>query len=263
MNLGTGKDYDDYIVNGITVPCYMVDIAEPSDEFNLFLFQEKFFEFFRLIKEKNKNPFLAGGTGLYLNSIINNYDLIKVEAHKERVDELNLLTENELRNILLKLNPRLHNKTDLEIKERIIRAILIAESKGGDIKKESISSLNIGVHYPREIIKQRITERLKQRLKTGMIEEVEGLLKEGITFEKLSFFGLEYKFTGLYLKKEITYNDMFQKLNSAIHAFAKRQMTWYRKMEKEGTVINWIEGNDFAKAKEIIKSHYFIDRLNQ
>lgn len=259
MNLGTGKDYGDYIVNNFTVPYYMIDIAEPSEEFNLYLFQEKFFESFRLIKEKDKNPFLAGGTGLYLNAVINNYDLVKVEAHQERIEELNKLTEEELRNILSNLSPRLHNKTDLEIKERIIRAILIAESKGNGIKKENISSLNIGVRYPREVIKERITERLKQRLKTGMIEEVEGLLKEGLTFEKLSFFGLEYKFIGLYLKKEITYNDMFQKLNSAIHAFAKRQMTWYRKMEKEGTVIHWLDGNNFEEAKEIIKSQYFTD----
>lgn len=259
MNLGTGKDYDDYIVNGFTVPYYLIDIAEPSEEFNLYLFQEKFFESFQLIKEKDKNPFLAGGTGLYLNAIINNYDLVKVETNQERIEELNRLTEEDLRNILLNLSPRLHNKTDLEIKERIIRAILIAESKGSGIKKENIFSLNIGVRYPREVIKERITERLKQRLKTGMIEEVEGLLKEGLTFEKLSFFGLEYKFIGLYLKKEITYNDMFQKLNSAIHAFAKRQMTWYRKMEKEGTVIHWLDGNNFEEAKEIIKSQYFTD----
>lgn len=257
MNLGTGKDYDDYNVDGITIPSYMIDIAEPYEEFNLFLFQERFFETFRLINEKDKNPFLAGGTGLYLNAIINNYDLVKVEAYQERVEELSHLSEEELRNILIDISPRLHNKTDLEIKERIIKAILIAESKESDIKKENIFSLNIGISYPREVIKKRITERLKQRLKNGMIEEVEGLIKEGITFEKLSFFGLEYKFIGLYLKKEITYNDMFQKLNSAIHAFAKRQMTWYRKMEKEGTAINWTEGNDFEKAKGIIKSHYF------
>jgi tRNA dimethylallyltransferase len=259
MNLGTGKDYDDYIVNGSAVPFYMIDIAEPAEEFNLYLFQEKFFESFRMIKAKNKNPFLAGGTGLYLNAIINNYDLVKVEASDERIEELNRLTDEELRNILLNVSPRLHNKTDLEIKERIIRAILVAESKGSVIKKENISSLNIGVLCPREVIKQRITERLKQRLKTGMVEEVEGLLKEGLIFEKLAFFGLEYKFIGLYLKKEITYNDMFQKLNSAIHAFAKRQMTWYRKMEKEGTIIHWLDGNNFEEAKEIINSHYFTD----
>jgi len=257
MNLGTGKDYSDYIVKGIAVPYHLVDIMEPSEEFNVFLFREKFYDAYTLIKSNNKTPFLAGGTGLYINSIVSNYSMQKISGSAERIEELNSLSEERLREILTALNPSLHNTTDLELKERIIRAILIAEGNELSEPKEKINSLNIGVSFPREVIKERITRRLKERLKEGMIEEVENLLKEGITFEKLVFFGLEYKFVGLYLKKELTYNDMFQKLNSAIHAFAKRQMTWYRKMEKEGTEINWIDGQDLNKAREIIKTKYF------
>lgn len=256
MNIGTGKDYNDYEVNGTIIPCHLIDIAEPSSEFNVFIFREKFFQAFELIRSKNKIPFLAGGTGLYLNSIIKNYDMAKISASPERIEELNSLAEEELKEILLTVNPSVHNTTDLQIKERIIKAILIAESSDLQAPVEKIFSLNIGVHYPRGVIKERITRRLKERLKEGMIDEVENLVKEGITFEKLAYFGLEYKFIGLYLQKELSYNDMFQKLNSAIHAFAKRQMTWYRKMEKEGAIIHWIEGPDITKAKEILNTHY-------
>lgn len=257
MDIGTGKDYDDYLVNGKPIPFYLIDIAEPSEEFNLYLFKEKFFEVFGIINNNNKTPFLAGGTGLYLNSIIKNYQLTKAVPSKERIDELNSLTEDELRSILVELNPGTHNKTDMEFKDRIIKAILIAESDEENGNKEEINSLNLGVYFPRDVIKKRITERLKLRLKNGMIEEVESLVKEGITYDKLNFFGLEYRYIGLYLKGEINYNDMQQKLNSAIHNFAKRQMTWYRKMEKEGTIINWLDGQDIKKAINIINTQYF------
>jgi len=259
MDLGTGKDYGDYIVNSKPVSFHLIDIAEPDEEFNLFLFRDKFFEAFNLINSSHRIPFLTGGTGLYLNSILKNYQLTKAAPSRERISELNLLSEEELREIIIKLNPSMHNKTDLELKDRIIKAILIAESRDVISIKENISSLNIGVFYFRDVIKKRITDRLKQRLKNGMIEEVENLIKEGITYEKLNFFGLEYRYIGLYLKGDLNYNDMQQKLNSAIHNFAKRQMTWYRKMEKEGTVINWIDGQDLERAKKIISSQFFTE----
>ncbi len=257
MNLGTGKDYADYQVNGRTVPYHLIDIAEPSDEFNLFRFKEQFHSAFDEITTRGKVPFLAGGTGMYINSVVSNYKLGKTDADEETIERLNSKTAEELRDILLGIAPGQHNRTDLEIKERIIRAIIVAQSRDNAPEFGEISSLNIGVNFPREVIKERITNRLKERLNEGMIEEVEGLINEGITFEKLSFFGLEYKFVGLYLKGEINRNDMFQKLNSAIHAFAKRQMTWYRKMEKEGVIIRWIEGADFEAAGKIIESNYF------
>ena len=258
MDIGTGKDLDDYIINGKTVLYHLVDVIKPYDEFNLFLFNKLFYQAYSEITSRKKIPFLVGGTGLYLHSILNGYNLNKVEFDDKRFWELNNLTIGQLTSILKKLNPSLHNTTDTLIKDRIIRAIVIAESgNNNEVEKKNISSLIIGVKLEREEIKKRITARLKHRLENGMIEEVKRLVDEGISFERLDLLGLEYKFLGKYLKGEMTYNDMFQKLNSAIHSFAKRQMTWFRKMEREGIKINWIDGPDFEAAKKIISQNYF------
>jgi len=258
MDIGTGKDLDDYIINGKTVLYHLVDVIKPYDEFNLFLFNKLFYQAYNEITSRKKIPFLVGGTGLYLHSILRSYNLNKVEFDDKRFLELNDLTIGQLTSILKKLNPSLHNTTDTLIKDRIIRAIVIAESgNNNEVEKKNISSLIIGVRFDREEIKKRITARLKHRLENGMIEEVKRLVDEGISFERLDLFGLEYKFLGKYLKGELTYNDMFQKLNSAIHSFAKRQMTWFRKMEREGIKINWIDGPDFEAAKKIISQNYF------
>jgi tRNA dimethylallyltransferase len=259
MDIGTGKDLSDYIVQDKKIPYHLIDIIEPAEEFNLFLFKQFFFELFNSIIEKNKIPFLAGGTGLYLSSVIQNYELKNADFNPVRIDELNSLGIDELKNILLMLNSKLHNTTDLLNKERIIKAILIAESDE-ELQNEGINihSLNIGIMPSREIIKERITNRLKYRLQNGMIEEVKDLIDKGISYEKLNFFGLEYKFAGLYIKGELNYNDMFQKLNSAIHGFAKRQVTWFKKMENEGVKINWIDEPDIDKAKKIILQNEYI-----
>ncbi len=253
MDIGTGKDLKDYIVEGSQIPFHLIDIIEPTGEFNLFLFKNYFYKAYNSIFKKSKIPILVGGTGLYLSSIIQNYDLKKADFETNRINELNNFDIASLTNILLKLNPKLHNTTDLLDKERIIKAILIAESNEQISNEEiEIRSLNIGIMPSRDLIKKRITERLKHRLQNGMIEEVKNLIDNGISYEKLNFFGLEYKYLGLYLKGELNYNDMYQKLNSAIHNFAKRQITWFKKMEREGVIINWIEGPDIIKAKEII-----------
>lgn len=259
MNIGTGKDLADYIVDGNTIQHYLIDVLEPDEEFNLFLFNKFFYKSFIDINKKNKIPFLVGGTGLFIHSILKQYDLNEVEIDEEKYSELNDQPLQVLVEKLKKINPVLHNTTDLLIKDRVIKAILIAENNlNKNIEERTeINSLVIGVKIEREKIKERITKRLKERLKNGMIDEVEELIKSGITFEKLNFFGLEYKFIGQYLKGELNYNDMYQKLNSAIHAFAKRQMTWFRKMEKEGINIHWIEGADVLKASEIIEQNYF------
>jgi len=259
MDIGTGKDLNDYLIEGTYIPYHLIDIIDPSEEFNLFLFKQFFFESFNSIIERNKIPFLAGGTGLYLSSVIQNYELKKADYNPDRINELNSLGIDSLKNILLKLNPNLHNTTDLLSKERIIKAILIAESDE-EVQNEGIKihSLNIGIMPSREIIKKRITDRLKYRLQNGMIEEVKNLVDIGISYEKLNFFGLEYKFVGLHLKGELNYNDMFQKLNSAIHGFAKRQVTWFKKMENEGVKINWIDEPDIDKAKKIIQQNEYI-----
>ena len=258
MDIGTGKDLGDYIINGKTVPYHLVDVIKPEDEFNLFLFNKLFYQAYNEITSRKKIPFLVGGTGLYLHSILKGYKLSKVEFDDKRFSELNNLTIERLTSILRKLNPSLHNTTDMLIKDRIIRAIIIAESENNnEVEKKKISSLIIGVKLERDEIKKRITARLKQRLENGMIEEVKRLIDEGISFERLDLFGLEYKFLGKFLKGELNFNDMFQKLNSAIHSFAKRQMTWFRKMEREGIKINWIDGPDFEAAKQIISQNYF------
>ncbi len=259
MDIGTGKDLNEYVIDGKKIEYHLINIIDPTEEFNLYLFQQKFFDAFEKIKTKNKIPFLVGGTGLYLSSVLQGYNLPEVNFDENRIAELQKLSIKELREKLKALNPKLHNKTDLEIKERIIKAILISEKKPDQAidEKLKVNSLIIGIKVSYDTLRKRITERLKKRLKEGMIEEVENLLQKGVTHERLKLFGLEYKFISLYLQKELSYNDMFQKLNSAIYKFAKRQMTWFRKMEREGIKIHWIEGADFEKAKEIIESEYF------
>ncbi len=252
MDIGTGKDLSDYTINGKQIPYHLIDIISPKEEFNLFLFKKYFNQAFTEIKNKSTLPFFAGGSGLYLSSILQNYKLNAASDDKDKVNELRLKDIDELQEILIDLNPKLHNSTDLIDKERIIKAIVIAEASS-PIEELEINSLNIGIMPDRQEIKRRITERLKYRLRHGMIEEVERLVKEGVTYDKLNFFGLEYKFTGLYLKGELNYNDMFQKLNSAIHQFAKRQVTWFRKMEREGVKINWIDSPDFERTSNIVK----------
>ena len=179
----------------------------------------------------------------------------KVENSKDRISELMNLRDDQLKTLLLSLNPQIHNTTDLLDRERIIKAILVSESKVF-AQGQNIKSLTIGVNLERDKIKERITKRLKQRLDNGMIEEAQNLLNNGITHEKLRFFGLEYKYLSLYLSGELNYNDMYQKLNSAIHNFAKRQMTWFRKMEREGIKIHWIEGANFTEACMLIEKEY-------
>jgi tRNA dimethylallyltransferase len=165
------------------------------------------------------------------------------------------LYDDELREMLKELNPALHNTTDLNDRERIIKAIAVSKSEQEKTETRNFNSLVIGVNLSRDELKKRITTRLKKRLdEEGMIEEVKSLMDSGVSYDKMIFFGLEYKFIAQYLKGELNKNDMFQKLNSAIHSFAKRQMTWFRKMEKEGVIINWINGPDFNKAKELIEN---------
>lgn len=256
MNIGTGKDLSEYSINGKSITYHLIDVINPEEEFNLFLFKELFQKAFDKIVEKNKQPFLVGGTGMYLSSVLQNYNLSKADFEIESKD-FSSLPDDELKEMLMGLNPRLHNRTDLNDRDRILKAIVIAKAKLEADQAPKINSLNIGVKLSRDKIKDRITARLKKRLdEEGMIEEVKSLMDSGISYDKLIFFGLEYKFIAQYLKGELNKNDMFQKLNSAIHSFAKRQMTWYRKMEKEGVIINWIEGADFYKAKDLIENYF-------
>ncbi len=262
MDIGTGKDYQDYFVNNTKIKTHLIDIISPLEEFNLFLFQKYFYKAFEKINNDNKTPFLVGGTALYLNSVLQKYSLKEAEFSSKRIDYLQTLSEEVLKKMLLNLKHNQHNITDLINKERIIKAILIAEAKEKDKGEITLDNLVIGVADDREIIKQRIKERLKARLASGMIEEVEQLLQNGVTHEKLKFFGLEYKFISMYLKKEINYNDMYQKLVSAIIQFSKRQMTWFRKMEREGIKIHWIKNNEIKEAEIHIEKFLNEDNKN-
>jgi len=258
MNIGTGKDLSDYNVDDTKIPYHLIDIADPDTEFNLFEFTLHFKNAFEKIISKNKIPFLTGGTGLYISSVVQNYQLKQAEYKDDEVKRLSQLSSEELKTILLNLKTKLHNRTDLVDKERLIKAILIAESEGESLLKDiKINSLVIGVRFERSEIKKRITERLKKRLNEGMLEEVQKLIDSGVTYERLLKFGLEYRFIAFYLKEELSYNEMFVKLNSAISAFAKRQMTWFRKMEREGVKINWIDKADFGQAADLISKHNF------
>ncbi|MGE5399528.1 MAG: tRNA (adenosine(37)-N6)-dimethylallyltransferase MiaA [Ignavibacteriales bacterium] len=262
MDIGTGKDLSEYKINGVLIPYHLIDIADPKEEFNLYLFIKYFNAAFDLISSRQKVPFLVGGTGLYLDAVLRNYSMNEARKDEETLQYLNSLPVEELRQMLLELNPECHNTTDLIHKERVIAAISVARgsAQNNPAPKSKITSLVLGIHLERSVIRERITVRLKKRLHSGMIEEVNQLVRSGVSFDKLDFFGLEYKFIGQYLQGKMNYNDMFQKLNSAIHGFAKRQMTWFRKMERSGIGIHWIEGPDFNKASEVIDK-YFLNNL--
>ncbi|MDP2304077.1 MAG: tRNA (adenosine(37)-N6)-dimethylallyltransferase MiaA [Ignavibacteria bacterium] len=255
MDIGTGKDISEYNINGMQIAYHLIDIIDTDKEYNIYRFQEDFFAVYKQVISKNKIPFLTGGSGLYLAVIIQNYLLNKADFYANEIDKKK---DEELRELLLQLKPNQHNQTDLVNRNRLVAAVKVAFSENNSqvdlTKQKKINSLNIGIAPDRELIKRRITERLKKRLNEGMIEEVEKLLLRGISHDRLQLFGLEYKYISLYLKSEINYNDMFQKLNSSIHKFAKRQMTWFRKMEKEGVQIQWLESPNYESAKRIIDS---------
>ena len=204
MNIGTGKDYEDYIVNQTNIPYHLIDIVEPGYRYNVYEFQNDFLKVFNDINKRKKQPILCGGTGLYIEAVIKGYKFQKENPDSafasDTVDEINF------------------NYPD-------------------------INTVLIGIKFDRDITRSRITERLKYRLKNGMIKEVENLLKAGIHKETLISYGLEYKYLTYYLLKEISYDEMFSKLNTAIHQFAKRQMTWFRRMERQGMKIHWLDGN--------------------
>jgi len=251
MDIGTGKDLIEFKKGNVKY--HLIDIADPSEEYNLFRFTKDFEKSFNEIKGDGKFPIMVGGTGLYISAILQSYYLpeIKNEVKLEKLSSCNLA---ELKEILLNLKPKLHNKTDLTNKDRLLRAILIEKSRSKNKKLISaLHSLNIAIKLDREEIKKRITKRLKERLSSGMIEEVENLLQKGISSERLDYFGLEYKFVSHYLNGKLNYNDMYQKLNSSIHNFAKRQITWFRKMEREGVEINWFSPDNYPVIIEFVK----------
>lgn len=246
MDLGTGKDYDDYVVDGKVVPCHLIDIVDAGYEYNVYEYQKDFLRVFAEITERGKLPIMCGGSGLYLESILKNYKLIQVPVNEKLRAELDDKLLWELTEILRSYKNYLHNQTDTESSKRAIRAIEIEEyyltHPEIDTGMPEIRSLVVGVKFDRDSRRKRITSRLKQRLKEGMLDEVMRLLDSGLTLEQLTYYGLEYKYMTQHLTGQLTYQQMFDGLNVAIHQFAKRQMTWFRRMEIQGTEINWLDG---------------------
>ena len=270
LNIGAGKDLHEYVIKGKAIPYHLIDICEIGHEYNVFEYQEDFHRCLNEITERKKHAILCGGTGLYIQAVLDGYRLYPVPLDPELRAELETKSQHELVEILKGLTT-LHNNTDTTQKKRTIRAIEIAKycSENNIVREKypSFSYLTFGISLERRLLKQKITVRLKERLENGMIEEVEGLLKKGITTEQLKFYGLEYRFLTQYLSGELNYNDMFQKLNAAIQQFAKRQMTWFKRMEKQGHQIHWMDGNmDMSAKLDIIRNYLKSDEkgnLNQ
>jgi len=260
MNIGTGKDLNEYLINSKTVPYHLIDIVEPGTEYNVFRYKLDFRKAFYKIINNNKLPILTGGSGMYIESILNNYQLNTVPIDFDLRNKLEKYDNNELIKYLKSIS-KLHNTTDITDRKRLIRAIIIASAnQEKNTSSEMFDSLILGIHADISKVKKNIEARLKFRLENGMIDEAKNLLNMGISFEKLKYFGLEYKFLSEYLQGNLNYNDMHQKLRSAIFNFAKRQMTWFRKMEKEGIKINWIESEQFDFASQLTRK--FIENGN-
>lgn len=247
MDIGTGKDLADFVVNDKKIPYHLIDIVDAGSEYNVFEYQKDFLKAYENITSRNKTAILCGGSGLYIDAVVKGYHFLEVPENTALRNELEQKSIEELNSMLLSYKT-IHNTTDSIYKKRIIRAIEVAkfQSENEALIRDfpKINYTIFGIDFDREIIKKRVTERLKHRLeKEGMIDEVKQLIASGVDPEKLKFYGLEYKLITQYLQNELNYNDMFQKLNTSIHQFAKRQSTWYRKMEKDGFHIHWIDGN--------------------
>jgi tRNA dimethylallyltransferase len=257
MNIGTGKDYDDYLVDTNIIPYHLVDIVEAGSEYNVYQFKQDFFSAYNDIISRDKLPVLCGGTGMYIEAVLDNYNLTNAPVDEVFRNELNAKTPDELLTQLTALKP-LHNTTDSLDKSRLIRAIEIAtyeKNQPTSGNSPDISYLLCAVRYNREIVRNRITIRLMQRLENGMIDEIKQLMDKGLTPSQLKFYGLEYKYITMFVNNEISYDEMFRLLNTAIHQFAKRQMTWFRRMEKKGFNIHWIDGafSENEKVDKIIR----------
>ena len=249
MDLGTGKDLDDYRIGDRSVPYHLIDIAEPGTKYNVFEYQRDFLEAYNDIHRRGRKAVLCGGTGLYIESVLRAYRLSPVPQNPELRERLADKSLEEL-TALLATYKSLHNTTDVDTAQRAIRAIEIEEYyRQTPLDRRpfpKIESLTLGVDVSREVRRERISQRLRKRLDEGMCGEVERLLAEGIKPEDLIYYGLEYKYVTLYVTGQITFDEMAQQLEIAIHQFAKRQMTWFRGMERRGTPILWIRlGEDF------------------
>ena len=265
MDIGTGKDLNEYNFKGVSIPYHLIDIVAPIEEYNVAQFQRDFQRVYSDIKERKKLPILCGGTGFYIKAVLMDFQLPKAEPDKQLRQELEAWKLEDLIKELEAISPGASANTPVDTKRRVIRAIEVEKSRGRekrDRKKETgkrrpeNSNLQdttvIGIEYPREVIRQRITKRLYSRLNNGMIEEVEALLIGGVTHHRLDTLGLEYRFISRFLKGDYSKDEMTGLLNTAIHQFAKKQMTFFRNMEKNGINIHWIPEGDFETVLKVI-----------
>jgi tRNA dimethylallyltransferase len=254
MDIGSGKDLHEYGA----IPCHLIDILDAGQEFSVFAFQRLFIEAFDSITARGRLPILCGGSGMYLDAALRGYRLVEVHNDEALRTELAARSDAELAAMLRELRQGQHNTTDLADRQRTIRAIEIARHEQSRTTEPEpsppIRPLVIGIRWERAELRRRITERLGQRLESGMIEEVQRLHDGGIGWERLDYYGLEYRFVGTFLRGEMTRNDLFQRLKSAIHDFAKRQETWFRRMERNGVTIHWVDGagDPLGEARRIV-----------
>lgn len=246
MDIGTGKDLGEYTLEGFTIPHHLIDIREPGDKYTLYNYQQDFHAAYEDICNRGKRAILCGGTGLYIESVLKGYHLPDVPANPDLRNQLESKTLAELREILRGYGP-LHNSTDTDTKKRAIRAIEIADYRShDDLSNSAYPSLNstiLGLNVDRALRREKISRRLEARLREGMIEEVKQLLDEGVAAQDLIYYGLEYKYVTLHVTGALPYEEMHRQLEIAIHQFAKRQMTWFRGMERRGFTIRWIDAS--------------------
>ena len=246
MDIGTGKDLLEYVVDGNRVPYHLIDILEPGEKYNVFEYQRDFLKVFRDIKSRKKVPIICGGSGMYLDSVVSGYNMFEVPPDTTLRKSLDKKSMKELIDILTTYK-ELHNVTDIDSKKRVIRAIEIAhyhkKAKIGQQRFPRLKSLIIGIDLERELRRKRISVRLLERLENGLVDEVRSLISGGLEPKSLIYYGLEYKYVTNYIIGKLSYDEMVSSLETAIHQFAKRQMTWFRGMERRGIKINWIDGN--------------------
>lgn len=249
MDIGTGKDLADYTIGDVRIPYHLIDIAEPGTKYNLFQYQQDFHEAYDEIRSRGKLPILCGGTGLYIEAVLGGYSLSPVPQNQALRDGLEGKSLEELTRMLAELKRQngsnMHNRTDVDTAQRAIRAIEIEtynlEHPTPERQMPPVDSLVIGINIDRELRREKITRRLKARLDEGMCDEIQGLIDGGVNPEDLIYYGLEYKFITEYVIGRTSYEEMFRQLEIAIHQFAKRQMTWFRGMERRGFTIHWID----------------------
>lgn len=252
MDIGTGKDLDEYRLPNRTIPCHLIDIRDAGEEYSVYKFQNDFIRVYNSILERGHQPIMCGGTGLYIESIVRGYQLPDAPIDESYREELSKFSDEELTERLASLI-KLHNHTDTETRDRLLRALEIQEFRKQHpdefTRLPKMRHLIVGVRYPREVVIERIGVRLRQRLEQGMIEEVKGLLDNGVPVERLLKYGLEYKHIARYLTEDYPYQTMYENLYTDIRRFAKRQMTWFRRMERNGVEIHWIDGDKDLDSK--------------